>query len=35
MECEKSMSDKNTKMMQRDLEVIWHPCTQTNKDYTR
>jgi len=22
------MSNKNTKMMQRDLEVIWHPCTQ-------
>lgn len=22
------MSDQNTKMMQRDLEVIWHPCTQ-------
>ena len=22
------MSQKNTEMMQRDLEVIWHPCTQ-------
>ncbi len=22
------MSNQNTKMMQRDLEVIWHPCTQ-------
>ncbi|RLA67747.1 MAG: adenosylmethionine--8-amino-7-oxononanoate transaminase [Epsilonproteobacteria bacterium] len=22
------MPNKNTKMMQRDLEVIWHPCTQ-------
>ncbi len=22
------MSTQNTKMMQRDLEVIWHPCTQ-------
>lgn len=22
------MSKKNTEMMQRDLEVIWHPCTQ-------
>ncbi|MEY3089937.1 MAG: adenosylmethionine--8-amino-7-oxononanoate transaminase [Pseudomonadota bacterium] len=22
------MSDQNGKMMQRDLEVIWHPCTQ-------
>jgi adenosylmethionine-8-amino-7-oxononanoate aminotransferase len=22
------MVDKNSKMMQRDLEVIWHPCTQ-------
>ena len=22
------MSNKNMKMMQRDLEVIWHPCTQ-------
>ncbi len=22
------MSKENTKMMQRDLEVIWHPCTQ-------
>jgi len=22
------MSNKNTKMMERDLEVIWHPCTQ-------
>lgn len=22
------MTDQNTKMMQRDLEVIWHPCTQ-------
>jgi len=22
------MSSQNTKMMQRDLEVIWHPCTQ-------
>lgn len=22
------MSEENTKMMQRDLEVIWHPCTQ-------
>lgn len=22
------MPDQNTKMMQRDLEVIWHPCTQ-------
>lgn len=28
MECESSMSNQNTKMMQRDLEVIWHPCTQ-------
>jgi len=22
------MSEENSKMMQRDLEVIWHPCTQ-------
>jgi len=22
------MADKNKKIMQRDLEVIWHPCTQ-------
>lgn len=22
------MTDQNAKMMQRDLEVIWHPCTQ-------
>ncbi len=22
------MPNQNTKMMQRDLEVIWHPCTQ-------
>ena len=22
------MADQNTKIMQRDLEVIWHPCTQ-------
>lgn len=22
------MQNKNTQMMQRDLEVIWHPCTQ-------
>ncbi|HSR73622.1 MAG TPA: adenosylmethionine--8-amino-7-oxononanoate transaminase [Sulfurovum sp.] len=22
------MADKNSKIMQRDLEVIWHPCTQ-------
>lgn len=28
MECEKSMSKKNIEMMQRDLKVIWHPCTQ-------
>lgn len=24
----KNMSNQNMKMMQRDLEVIWHPCTQ-------
>jgi adenosylmethionine-8-amino-7-oxononanoate aminotransferase len=27
-ESEKNMSNQNAKMMQRDLEVIWHPCTQ-------
>jgi len=28
LECENKMLDKNSEMMQRDLEVIWHPCTQ-------
>ena len=28
MECENKMLNKNSEIMQRDLEVIWHPCTQ-------
>jgi len=28
------MASKNSKMMQRDLEVVWHPCTQM-KDHER
>ena len=28
LECENNMLNKNSEMMQRDLEVIWHPCTQ-------
>ena len=28
LECENNMLDKNSEMMKRDLEVIWHPCTQ-------
>mgnify|MGYP001551317675 FL=1 len=28
------MSNQNMKMMQRDLEVIWHPCTQMKDNET-